>query len=354
MKNRIIIIVVLVAIVGAITYRLATNKRTLDAQKEVVKDVDIAVPAATYLLERKTLDNNLIKSGKLIPVKEASIMSTGNGKLNSVNFNLGSYVKKNTVIATIDSRLLQLNLEAAELNKDKASKDLTRFERLLEGEATTESTYQDVKFNFDNASVQIETINKQLQDNRIKAPISGQIVRKDVELGEFVGAGSVLGHIVDISQLKAKVMVSEQDVYSLSVGNKVSVSTDIYPGQEFDGKISFISAQGDAAHNYEVEVTLSNSQKHPLKAGTFAYVNFNRKSLENLLVIPRSALVESLQNPFVYVVENERAVKKTIVIERDLGEFIEISSGLSEGDIIVTSGQINISEGTKINAIQSN
>lgn len=354
MKNRIIIIIVLAVIVGAITYRLATNKRTLDAQKEVTTDVDIAIPAATYVLGRKTIDNNLIKSGKLIPLKEASIMSTGNGKLSSVNFALGSYVKQNAVIATIDSRLLQLNLEAAQLNKDKASKDLTRFQRLLEGEATTESSYQDVKFNHDNASVQIETIQKQLQDNRIKSPISGQIVRKDVELGEFVGAGAVLGHVVDISQLKAKVMVSEQDVYSLEVGNKVSVSTDIYPGQEFEGKISFISAQGDAVHNYEVEVTLSNSQKHPLKAGTFAYVNFNRKSLDDLLVIPRSALVASIQNPFVYIIENERAVRKDVVIERDLGEFIEISSGLSEGAVVIISGQINISEGTKINAIQSN
>lgn len=354
MRNRILIIVVLALLILGITWKLASNKKELDSKKEAPTNVDIAIPAAVYKVSKQTIDNNLTKSGKLIPFKEASIMSTGNGKLNSVNFTLGAQVQQGSVIANIDSRLLQLSLDQARLNQSKAKTDLDRFQRLLEGEATTEATFQDIQLNFNNSSIQIETIEKQLSDNKIKAPISGQVVRKEVEIGEFVGAGSVLGHIVDISKLKAKVMISEQDVYSLKTGMKVTVKSDIYPDQIFEGAITFISVQGDAAHNYEVEVTLNNSSSYPLKAGTFVYVDFNRPSLENLLVIPRSALVESLQNPFVYVLENERAVRKEIVISKDLGSYIEVSSGIDEGDIVITSGQINISEGTKINPISAN
>lgn len=353
MRNRIIIIVILILAVVGITWKLSSNKRELDARKEAPINTDVAIPAAVYKVTKQTIENNLTKSGKLIPFREADIMSTGNGKLNSVNFALGSYVNQGAVIASIDSRLLQLSLEQAQLNQTKAKKDLDRFQRLLEGEATTEATFQDIQLNYENSSVEIETIKKQLSDNQIKAPISGQIVRKDVETGEFVGAGSVLGHIVDISKLKAKVMISEQDVYSLKTGMKVDVTTDIYPGEQFDGTITFISVQGDAAHNYEIEVTLNNSKTYPLKAGTFVYVDFDRPSLENLLVIPRSALVESLQNPFVYILDNDRAVRKDIVISRDLGSYIEVSSGIEEGDIVITSGQINISEGSRINPIST-
>jgi len=354
MNKRILTIVALVVIIGAITWRLASNKRILDAQKEMPTDRNIAIPVAVYEVKKQDIENNLIKAGKLIPNKKANIMSTGNGKIEQLYFDIGSQVQRGATLAKLDSRLLQLNLEATKLNYKKAEKDLARFTKLLEGEATTESTFQDVKLNYETTSNQIESIKKQISDNTIKAPISGQIVRKDVELGEFIGAGSVLGHIVDISKLKAKVFVSEKDVYTLKVGNKVTVSTDVYKGLEFDGEISFISSQGDDAHNYEVEVTLNNPSSNPLKAGTYAYVNFNRQSLENVLVIPRSAIVESIQNPYVYVIKDNIAERRDIVIAKDLGEFLEVVSGIAEGEIVITSGQINISNGSKVNPITNN
>lgn len=354
MKKSIVPILVVLAIIAAIGIRLASNKKKLDETKKAPVEVDIAVPVATYKVQYQNIDNNLVKSGRLIPFKEANIMSTGNGKLTSLRFDLGTFVSQGAVIATIDSRLLELNLEQARLNKEKAGKDLKRFEKLLEGEATTEATFQDIKLNYENSSIQIETIQKHLADNRIKAPISGQIVRKDIELGEVVGAGSPLGKIVDISRLKARVMVSEQDVYSLKLGTKVNITTDVYPEDVFEGSVTFISVDGDPAHNYEVEITLNNPKSTPLKAGTFVYVDFQRASLENLLLVPRSALVESLQNPYVYIVKNEKAVRKDIIIAKDLGNYVEVSSGLDEGDIVITSGQINITEGSKVNAIETN
>jgi len=351
MKKRMLIIGLVIIIVAAIGFKLAANKKKLDEKKKPAVAADLVIPVNVITMQPQTVDNPLVKTGTLIPFKEADIMAISSGKLVALHFDLGSYVSQGAVVAQVDNKGLQLSLEAAQLTKNKADKDLKRYKALLAGEATTEVNFQDAQLNADNAANQIEQIQKQMSDNRIKAPVTGQVVSKLKEAGEFVNPGTVLGHIVDVGRLKVTVMVSENDAYTLKVGNPVRVTTDIYPGVSFDGKVSFISQQGDATHNYQVEIALTNRKDHPLKAGTFAYVDFERKSKEDRMLIPRSALVESMKNPVVYVVENGRAVSRKITLGREIGDQIEVTGGLSAGDQIITGGQVNITDGSKVRGI---
>lgn len=347
-----LIIGIIAILVIAVALRLASNKKKINEQKKPVAASVLAIPVSVSTLKEEIAENPLLKTGTLIPNKEADIMAVSGGKLISVNFELGSRVGQGAVVAQVDNRSLELSLSAAQLSKNKADKDFTRYQTLLQGEATTEVSFQDAKLNAENAANQIEQIKKQMSDNRIKAPINGQVVSKMKESGEFVNPGAVLGHIVDISRLKANVLVSEGDAYSLKIGQNVKVSTDIYPGKIINGKITFISNLADATHNYPVEITLENPRDAPLKAGTFAYVDFNRISHQAILMVPRSALLKSIQDPMVYVVENNKATIKKITIGRDYGGKIEVISGLNAGDVVITSGQVNITEGTNIKGIE--
>jgi membrane fusion protein (multidrug efflux system) len=81
--------------------------------------------------------------------------------------------------------------------------------------------------------------------------------------------------VVDVSRLKAKVFVSERDAYRVKEGDAVTMTTDIYPGRDLQGKVTFVSPRGDASHNYEVEVAVENSKAHPLKSGTFINAAFS-------------------------------------------------------------------------------
>lgn len=351
MQKKIIFIGVIVLIVAAIAFKLAGNKKVMEEKKKPVLEANVAIPVNVAITAFQDVNDRLVKSGNLIPYKEADIMAISSGKLVAVNFNLGSYVSQGAVVARVDNRGLQLSLEAAQLAKTKADKDLKRFTALLEGEATTEVTQQDAKLQFDNSMNQMEQIQKQMSDNNIKSPVSGQVVSKLKESGEYVSSGTVLGHVVDVSRLKVNVMVSEKDAYTLKIGQVVSVATDIYPGVSFQGKVSFISAQADGAHNYPVEIELVNRKDHPLKAGTFVYADFARNSQQKLLLIPRTALIESLKNPMVYVVQGDKAVVKKITIGRDIGENIEVLSGLEEGEQVIVSGLVNIKEGALVKTI---
>jgi RND family efflux transporter MFP subunit len=351
MKKRIIIIGVIVVLIAAIGLKLASNKKKIDENNKPVLTSNVAIPVTAITASRQNVNEQLVKTGTLVPFKEADIMAISSGKLTVVNFNLGTRVSEGAVIAQVDSRSQQLQLEAAQLQKAKSEKDFKRYTALLEGEATTEVTLQDVKLSLDNSANQIEQLQKQIADNRIKAPISGQVVSKIKEAGEFVNAGTVLGHIVDVSRLKVSVMVNERDVYTLKLGQSVKVTTDIYPGVTFDSKITFISSQGDATHNYQVELQLVNRSDYPLKAGTFVTADFSRASNEQLMLIPRSALVESLQNPYIYIAENQKAVVRKITVGREYGDLVEVLDGLSEGETVIVAGQVNIKPGSNVKAI---
>ncbi|RIV21499.1 efflux RND transporter periplasmic adaptor subunit [Fibrisoma montanum] len=345
-KTTLIVVVALVSITALIGFRLASNKEKIDAQKQPVVQTNVAIPVTVTPVEEATVSQQLVRTGNLIPFKEADIIATTAGKVTQVNFNLGSSVRQGATLVQLDNRLKELALESTQLSIDKLKKDVARYNTLLAGNATTEIQVNETKFNYENAVNQAEQIKKQIADANVKSPISGQIVQKDIEPGEYITVGKVLGRVLDVARLKVDVAVNESDVYGLRVGQAVKVTADVFPGRTFNGRVSYIAPQGTAEHNYPVEITIDNA--NGLKAGTFVNVDFSQKSNQKALQIPRIALVESIKNPYVYVVNGNVAQRRAITVGRDFGDTIEVIGGLAAGDQVVTTGQLNLSDGKPV------
>ncbi|OZI08206.1 efflux transporter periplasmic adaptor subunit [Siphonobacter sp. BAB-5385] len=345
-RTTIIVILALVAILGLIGFQLASNKKKLDEKNQVPTTTNVQIPVTVATVQEGDVSQQLVKTGNLIPFREADIMATAAGKVLKVNFELGTAVRQGATLVQVDNELKALSLEATQLNIDKLKKDVNRYNTLYAGNAATELQVNDTKYNYDNAVNQAQQIKKQISDATVKAPISGRIVKKNVEAGEYVNVGTVLGTVLDINRLKVQVLVNEKDVYTLKEGHAVKVSTDVFPDRVFNGTISYIAPQGDEQHNYPVEITIQNGNL--LKAGTFVNVDFSQKSNQRALQIPRTALVESVKNPYVYVVEGQVVKQRKIQVGRELGDFVEVLSGLNAGERVVTTGQINLSEGTAV------
>ncbi|WP_031528851.1 efflux RND transporter periplasmic adaptor subunit [Dyadobacter crusticola] len=347
MKRKIIIIGSILVIGLLIGFRLVANKSKMDAKKVMPDNKNVTIPVTAVAVKEGSTNQDLIRTGSLIPFKEAEIMATSAGKVLSVKYDLGTYVSQGATLVKVDSKLKELSLEATELNINKLKKDTERYSKLLAGNAATEVQVNDTKYNYENALNQAEQIKQQINDASIAAPISGRVIKKNIEPGEFVNVGTSLGTILDVSRLKVQVMISENDVYKLKEGQHVEVSTSIFPDKKIDGVISYIAPQGDESHNYPVEIVIKNSNQ--LRAGTFVTVEFKQKSSQNALLIPRSSLVESVRNPYVYTVENGIAKQRKIQVGRELGDNIEVLSGLKSGETVITTGQINLSEGAAVN-----
>ena len=348
MKRKLIIIGSIALIGILIGYRLVANKSKIDAKNKMPEKTGISIPVTVAVVSEGSTDQELVRTGNLIPYKQAEIMATSAGKVLAVKYELGSFLSKGATIVNVDSKLKELSLQATELNINKLKKDADRYTKLLAGNAATEIQVNDTKYNYENALNQAEQIKQQINDATIKAPISGRVIKKNIEPGEFVNVGTSLGTILDVSRLKVQVMISESDVYKLKEGQHVQVKTDIYPDKKIDGVISYIAPLGDDSHNYPVEIVIQNSSQ--LKAGTFVSVSFLQKTSQQALLIPRSSLVESIRNPYVYVMENNVAKQRKIEVGREMGDKIEVLSGLKAGETVITTGQINLSEGATVQA----
>ena len=343
----------ILALVAIVTLRLISNKKTINESKQVVDRSKIPVSVSIIAVEEKSLGNSFQLPAALDPIEESDIAVTVAGKITSLSVENGSRVSKGQIIGSIDSQLKQLNLEAVELSESKLKRDYERTKELYEGKAATETNVIDAKYAYDNKHIEANQIRKQISDGNIVAPFSGIISNKNLNAGEFANVGTVIATVVNIQQLKGVVYVNEKDAYRLKTGQAASISTEVYPGQEFKGKISFISPKGDASHNYRVEVLIDNSAKNILKAGTYVMVTFRSETNEKALQIPKVALAEGLKNPYVYVIDGNKVHVRKIITGREVGENIEVVDGLQAGEQIVVNGQINLIDGSIISIVSN-
>ena len=344
--KRIIAIAVVVAVIIFIVFRLQSNREKINARNVV--DINVNEVAVNVVSAKKmNFDKSFRLVGNLKAEHEVDVASETSGKITKIHCEVGDYKTKGSLLVTVDDELRLLAFQAAKVNYEKMQKDMVRYENLYQGGTITEQQYDDLKTALENARIQFEQAEKQLSYTKITAPISGTVTRRFVEVGTFVNMGSMIASIVDPSLLKVDLTVSENIVYELKVGQDVTITTTIYPGIEFKGKVKFVSPKGDAFHNYPVEISLVNDSRNPLKAGTFVTVFVDAPSTEGLS-LPRECLLGSIKDAAVYIVENNVAKLRSIVIGRETNENIEVLSGLSEGEVVVFSGQVNLSDNRQV------
>jgi membrane fusion protein, multidrug efflux system len=349
--KKIVIIVIALAVLALIVFKLSTQYKKINANKDVSTDLAfISVNVSPVL--KMTLSNSLQLTGYMEAYSEIEIASEAQGTITSLNAELGQEKSKGSIIAAIDDKLKKLAVQKAQNLKVKLGKDLERNKNLFNGGSLTQQQLDEAQNSYDDAVIQLEQAEKELANATIKSPINGIITKKQVEEGEYINIGNPIATIVDISRLKIKLNVSEANVYQLKQGDKAITTTDIYPGVTFEGNISFISSQGDDSHNYPVEIVISNNSKYPLKSGTFANVTIKLPVAGEALYIPRESLLGSITEAEVYVAENNKAKRRKIVAGNGNDKYIKVISGLKEGEEVIVNGLINLSENKAIKIVK--
>ena len=348
MKKKIIISLICFAIVGFIAYKLAANKKAINQKNQPAKVEDIHIPVTTVVVSEAVQEAGLVKTGKLAPFQEAKVLSASSGTVKRLVFRIGDNVTRGQVLAVIDTRLLELDLQKSESNVAKLKRDLQTYTELLEGNAATQEKVNDIRQNYNESLNLSAQLRKQIMDATIKAPTNGIIASKTIEEGMFLSNGAEIASIVNLSSLKVQVYLTEAEVYQIVPGQDVKLTTNVYPDRLFTGKVTFISPQANQAYNFQVEITAANQKDAPLRSGTFVYADFSRKTNQKMLIIPREALNASVQDASVYVVIKDKAILRSIKVGTEYGGNIQVTAGLKLGEQVITSGQINLKDGTLI------
>ncbi|SHH92093.1 RND family efflux transporter, MFP subunit [Flavobacterium sp. CF108] len=348
MKKKSIIALVVLGLIVLIVFRLASNKNTIDKRNSPIATNPTAIPVTVATVVQETLQSALLKTGELAPYKQATALATASGNVLKLNFELGTQVQQGQLLGRIDTRLLQLDLQKSQSSAAKLKRDLQTYSELLEGNAATREKVEEIRQNYTEAINRSSQLQRQISDATIKAPISGTISARPVEEGVFVTSGTQVATIVNLSRIKVTVSLSESEVYQIKEGQTATLQTEVYPDKQWLGKVSYINPQADAAHSYAVEITAENNKEAPLRSGTFVKINFSNNKPQTALLIPREALLESTSDASVYIIEQGRAILRPIKVGAQYNSRIAVLEGLSPGQKVVTSGQINLQNRTPV------
>lgn len=347
MKRKIITSLVFVVFFGGIFALLMNNKAksSINAKTDIQKEI----PVTATQVKNQNFAENLSMVGVITPNSEVQIASEAEGRVLEMFVKAGDFKQAGAVIAQIDDELKKSAVMVAEVNFDRSKKDYERYKSLNDAKSGSE-LQKDMAFQqMKSAEAQLITARRQLKDTKILAPISGYITERKIDAGSMIAKNMPVATIVDIASLKVKLNVAEADAFKLKVGDNVEISTEVYPEAKFSGKVQSISAKGDESHTYPVEIVLPNNSKNPLKAGMFARVAFTTISRPNSLMIPREALLGSVKNAQVFVIENGNTAKlKNIVAGDESGGNLLVLQGLQAGETVVVNGQNNLRDGSTV------
>lgn len=347
LKNRVILWALVIAGTALVIWKLRSNKQRLVAKTELSKIARAHVPVEVATPRLETLSNRLEADGVFMPIKEMFVISETAGRVLEIHKNKGEWVKEGELIAKVDDELLRVELEATEANLAKLRKDKERLGNLIEGEAAPKNKIEDVELGLLAAEAKKKALQKQIANTSIRATMDGTLGLRFIERGSVIGPGIQVAQITNLERLTLYVKVAERDILSVRKGQQVSVSADVFPSQTFPGKVTNIGLKADNTFNYDVEIEVANPRSQ-LRAGMHARAAFTFDGQRKGLTLPRKAIAGSLQEGKIFVVQDSVAVLRQVAVGGVFGETVEVRSGLSESDRVVVSGQLNLTDGTKV------
>lgn len=364
MIKRMLIMLIVVGLVlggvfGFIEFKGRMMKQFMTGQGEPPQTV------STLTADYQEWLPKLVAVGTLRAEQGVELSTEVAGIISEIHFKQGDSVAANTPLLQLRTtnevaKLKSLNA-AAELARITYQRDQAQFN----AKTISRQTLDTDKANLDIALANIAEQQALIDKKTIRAPFAGQLGIRAVDTGQFLDVGAVITSLQNLDTVFADFYLPQQTLASLKTGQAVTVSTDVYPAENFTGAISVINPKVDpGTRNVQIRATLKNPD-HKLLPGMYASVNVITGKAEQYITLPRSAISFNPFGATVFLIDNKATdaqgkprpvAKQTFVTTGEArGDQVSIVKGLNAGDLIVTSGQIKLRNGSPViidNSIQ--
>lgn len=383
MKKRVITIsvIIIVLITGIIVFRNKGFSFGTDSSKG---KTTAAAPAGSKVSvkvqEAKTIERTSGKTYKatLEAFEEGIVSSKVSAKVVRILFDNGKAVASGDALVVLDEQDIRNQLKSAESQLEASRASLQKLEANLESTqrayerekalfdqgATAKAEYENaesalkmanadiasVKASIQSAQVNVDNIRDTLDNTVIRAPIGGLMDGKDVNIGQFVSPGSVLGKVKNISPINAVVEVDQNDINNVKVGQKAKVKVD---GVEtaFEGVVKSIDVSADpSARVFNCKIQVDNPDRL-LKPGTFAKAEISNDRKEKVVAVPIEALNGNEGSYSIFAIENGVARKRGVTIGETDGGMVEVKSGLQEGESVIITNVNMLQDGDAVTVV---
>lgn len=349
-KKTIITTVAVVGIALAFFLILQNNKKENEKELSIVARENTEVAVNTAVAQKERIKGMFTVNGTFLPDTRAQISAEMGGQIAAIYVKQGDVVEKGQVIAKLTGDKTNVDLGNAKATLDNAVSNLERYEAAFKTGGVTAAQLDQARLQVENARAQYRSAQLTSGDTNVRSKISGVVNVKMAEVGMVVAPGTPIVEVVDISSLNLKLEVDEALVRQLKKGNTVQVVPSVTK-DTIVGKITFIAPASNGALKFPVEVTVDNSEGD-LRAGMYATAVFNQEGQNEVLVIPREAFVGSVSDNQVFIVKDKTAYLTKIQTGINYGGKVQVTAGLTEGDVVVTSGQINLTDATAVEVIK--
>lgn len=322
-------------------------------EKDSEDEAPPAVPVATAKVEKGPIAALYKGTATVEAASEAVVVARLAGVVDAIHVEEGQLVAPGTALARLDDERLRLELARAEARHQQLMNEHERSISLLDKQLISREAFERTRFNLAAAKADLDLAQLNLHESVIRAPIAGVISAREVKTGNLVPVHAPLFRISDLSRLEAALHVPERDIHKLRPGQQAAMQVDAWPQEQFQGEVLRINPVVDAGSGtVKVTIALPNAENR-LLPGMFGRVAVTFDRREDTLLIPKDAVQIEDAQAWVYVVDKDRALRRSIELGYSNDRHYEVLSGLSTGDELVTIGRASLKDGVLISVVDS-
>jgi len=346
-------LIVLIAVLGGIKglqiSRMAADGKQFVPPPETVTTVEV---------HKKSWESLLSSVGSLEAVQGVMVTAELTGKVVHIALEPGATVRAGDLLVQQDISSETAQLRASEAAVALAKTTLERTRKLLAEKTVSQSQYDTADAQFKQATAQFDTIRAAIAKKTIRAPFAGRLGLRLVNLGQILNEGEAIVSLQSLDPIFINFSLPQQQLAQIQPGFTVRMTTDALPERTIEGKITAINPAVDAAtRNLRVQATVTNSEER-LRPGMFVNVTVVLPAQKKMLPIPATAVLYAPYGDSVFVVEEKKreqnstpgkVVRQQFVrLGEKRGDFIAVSSGLNDGETIVSTGVFKLRNGQAV------
>jgi membrane fusion protein, multidrug efflux system len=354
-KRMILMLTAMAALIAVLGFVKVRQFQAMAQQFAAMQPPPEAV--TTIVTAREEWPATISAIGTVAPVQGVTVSADLPGIVERIAFDSGRSVAQGDVLVELDTRQERAQLTAAEAQLELTRLNFERMERLVAEDAVSRAEYDSAAAAHRQADARIHEIRATIERKTIRAPFSGILGIRQVNLGQYLTGGDPVVPLQSLNPIYVNFGVPQQDMAQIRLGRSVRITANNLDATEFSGRVSAIDSVADAAtRNVQVQATLANTGAK-LRPGMFVQAQVMLGATHSVIALPASAINYAPYGDSVFVVadlKNEqgqtyRGVRQQVVkLGATRGDQIAVVSGLNPGEEVVTSGVFKLRNGAAV------
>ncbi|NMC41091.1 MAG: efflux RND transporter periplasmic adaptor subunit [Bacteroidales bacterium] len=355
MKNGLrntLIIIILILIAGFIFYpKLKPVIKSLFSKNKQsaapMRQMQQRLLASGYVIVPAKMSEIVNSTGTLRPDEEVDLSFETSGKIVGINFQEGTRVKKGDLLAKINDKPLQAQLEKLTAQKRLAELKEFRQRNLLDRDAISQESYDQIQTEVQTLQADINLVKARISETELRAPFDGIIGLRYISEGAYATPSTKIARLLKISPIKVEFSIPERYAPEIKIGYPITFKVDGF-SNSFNASVYAIDPKIDLNTRTIVLRALYPNTKEELKPGRYAGIAMTLSQVENAIAIPSEALIAEIEGEKVFIYRSGRARSVKVNIGLRTESQIQVTSGLKFGDTILVTGILQLREGLPV------